>query len=185
MSYDFQSMKVLVVEDNQPMLDLARSILQTFGVGTVTGARNGLEGFDQFCRLNHDIIISDWMMKPTDGIELAEMIRNDQRSPNQYVPIVLMTGFGDKDRVLEARDAGVTEFLVKPFNTRDLYTRLVQIIEKPRQFIRSEAFFGPDRRRRKKDAFGGNLKRETDIGRNDSALAGSSETSNSWFVGEE
>ncbi len=147
------------------MLDLARSILQTFGVGTVSGAKNGLEGFEQFCNHNHDIVISDWMMRPTDGIELAKMIRNDRRSPNQYVPIVLMTGFGDKDRVFEARDAGVTEFLVKPFNTRDLYTRLVQIIEKPRQFVRADGFFGPDRRRRSKLGFEGELKRETDIER--------------------
>ena len=151
------------------MLDLTRSILQTFGVGTVSGAKNGLDGFESFCSLNHDIVIADWMMRPTDGIALTKMIRNDQRSPNQYVPIILMTGFGDKERVLEARDSGVTEFLVKPFNTRDLYVRLVQIIEKPRQFIRSEAFFGPDRRRKSGDGFYGDLKRETDIDRDDHA----------------
>jgi len=162
MTYELHHLKILIVEDNQPMLNLTRSILQTFGVGTVSTATNGLEGFESFCSLNHDIIIADWMMRPTDGIALTKMVRNDQRSPNQYVPIILMTGFGDKDRVIAARDSGVTEFLVKPFNTRDLYTRLVQVIEKPRQFIRSEEFFGPDRRRKPNSDFDGDLKRQTD-----------------------
>lgn len=167
MGYDFHSLKVLIVEDNQPMLELTRAILTTFGVGSVTGTRNGKEGFESFCNHNHDIVIADWMMQPMDGISLARLIRTETRSPNQYVPIILMTGFGDKERVFEARDAGVTEFLVKPFNTRDLYSRLVQIIEKPRQFVRCEQFFGPDRRRQRPAEYGGPLRRETDVSRDD------------------
>src|SRR5690606_14043240 len=99
-----------------------------------------------FCEINPDIVIADWMMKPMDGISFARMVRNDPRSPNAYVPIILMTGFSERRRVLQARDAGVTEFLVKPFNARDLYKRIAQVIERPRQFVRSEDFFGPDRR---------------------------------------
>lgn len=167
MAYDFSNIKILIVEDNMPMQELSRSILQTFGVGEVTAARNGRDGFESFCEYNHDIVIADWMMQPIDGISLTRMIRNDSQSPNQYAPVILMTGFGDKERVFEARDAGVTEFLVKPFNTRDLYSRLVQIIEKPRQFVRSREFFGPDRRRRKSGDYRGDLKRETDIDRDD------------------
>lgn len=79
-------------------------------------------------------------MKPVDGISLTRRLRNDPLSPNQYVPVILMTGFSEKRRVMQARDVGVTEFLVKPFNARDLYRRIAQIIEKPRQFVRSEDF---------------------------------------------
>ena len=60
------------------------------------------------------------------------------------------------------RDAGVTEFLVKPFNARDLYRRIVQIIERPRQFVRSEDFFGPDRRRKRESNYAGPRRREED-----------------------
>ena len=145
------------------MLDLTRAILITFGVGSVTCTRNGKEAFKSFCKYNHDIVIADWMMQPMDGISLTHLIRNETQSPNQYVPIILMTSFGNKERIFEARDAGVTEFLVMPFNTRDLYSRLVQIIEKPRQFVRCEHFFGPDRRRQRPNEYAGTLRRETDI----------------------
>ena len=129
------------------MLEITKSLLLTFGVGHVIGASNGEIGYKRFIEYNPDIVIADWMMKPMDGISFTRMVRNDPRSPNAYVPIILMTGFSERRRVLQARDAGVTEFLVKPFNARDLYKRIAQVIERPRQFVRSGDFFGPDRRR--------------------------------------
>ncbi|MFP4314337.1 MAG: response regulator [Alphaproteobacteria bacterium] len=163
MSYDFANIKVLIVEDNQPMLDLTKSILMTFGVGEVETARDGQNGFKIFCNFVPDLVIADWMMKPMDGISLTRRIRNDPASPNQFAPVILMTGFSEKRRVFQARDAGVTEFLVKPFNARDLYRRISQVIERPRQFVRSEDFFGPDRRRKKKEDYIGPMRRDTDL----------------------
>lgn len=157
---------VLVVEDNQPMLDIAKSLLLTFGVGHVIGASDGEMGFKRFCEYNPDIVLADWMMKPMDGMSFTRMIRNNEHSPNPYVPVILMTGFSERRRVLQARDAGVTEFLVKPFNARDLYKRIAQVIERPRQFVRSENFFGPDRRRLRPGAeprqYPGPYRREND-----------------------
>ncbi len=144
------------------MMELTRSLLETFGIERVDCAVDGEEGFRKFCLGNHDIVIADWMMKPMDGISLSRRIRNDPKSPNQFVPVILITGFSEKRRVIQARDAGITEFLVKPFNARDLYRRISQVIEKPRQFIRSEDFFGPDRRRNRKTAYDGPFRRETD-----------------------
>lgn len=163
MSYNFDRIRILVIEDNQPMLEICKTLLLTFGVGEVITARNGDEGFKLFCRENPDIILADWMMEPTDGISMTRRVRNEPISPNQYVPIILMTGFSEKKRVVQARDAGVTEFLVKPFTARDLYKRISQIIERPRQFVRVDDFFGPDRRRKADMKFTGNFKRETDI----------------------
>ena len=163
MPYQFQNITVLIVEDNQPMLELAKSIMTAFGVKNVLGAQNGEEGFKRFCDHNPDIVISDWMMKPMDGISFARRIRNDPASPNKFVPFVLMTGFSEKRRVMQARDAGVTEFLVKPFTARDLYKRLYQIIERPRQFVRSDDFFGPDRLRKGAKGYSGPLRRNTDV----------------------
>jgi len=163
MGYDFTNVSVLIVEDNQPMLELAKSIIETFGVETILTAKNGDDGFRIYCDQNPDLVIADWMMKPVDGISLARRIRNDPSSPNQFVPIILMTGFSEKRRVIQARDAGITEFLVKPFNARDLYRRITQVIEKPRQFVRSEDFFGPDRRRNRQKDYEGPMRRDTDI----------------------
>ncbi len=162
MTYSFARAKVLLVEDNTPMLQLLKSVLQSFGVGTIITSINGEDAFEKFCRTNPDLVITDWMMNPCDGIELSRKIRNTPSSPNQYVPIVLMTGFSEKKRVVDARDVGITEFLVKPFNARDLYKRLQQIIEKPRQFVRCEDFFGPDRRRKAIADYTGPLRRKGD-----------------------
>ncbi len=163
MSYQFQHITVLLVEDNQPMLELIKSLLLAFGVGRVLTAKNGEDGFKKFCDHNPDLMVVDWMMKPMDGISLTRRIRNDPGTPNPFVPVVLITGFSEKRRVMQARDSGITEFLVKPFTARDLYKRIHQIIERPRQFVRSEDFFGPDRRRKRAALYDGSLKRETDV----------------------
>ena len=162
MTYSFHSIKILLVEDNLMMLKLLESVLRSFGVVEITTALNGNDAFYKFCAKNHDLVITDWMMSPCDGIELSKKIRNHLQSPNQYVPIVLMTGFSEKKRVINARDVGVTEFLVKPFNARDLYKRLQQIIERPRQFVRCEDFFGPDRRRKALEGYKGPRRRKSD-----------------------
>ena len=163
MSYEFVNTKILIVEDNLPMLNLTKSILQTFGVGQIFSAKNGEEGFKLYMKENPDLVIADWMMKPMDGITLTRKIRAEINGPNKFVPVILMTGFSEERRVLQARDMGVTEFLVKPFNVRDLYRRITQVIEKPRQFVRSEDFFGPDRRRKSKaEGYTGPRRRETD-----------------------
>lgn len=163
MSYQMHKISVLVVEDNLPMLEITKSLLLTFGVGHVITAQNGEIGFKRYVELNPDIVIADWMMKPVDGISLTRIIRNDPKSPNPYVPVVLMTGFSEKRRVFQARDAGATEFLVKPFNARDLYKRLVQVIERPRQFVKATDFFGPDRRRHSHGPYEGPMRRDGDL----------------------
>jgi two-component system, chemotaxis family, chemotaxis protein CheY len=162
MSYTFKNISILVVEDNQPMTELIKSLLLVFGVGEVFTARNGKEGFDKFVAHNPDLVLTDWMMREMDGISLSRLIRNSPKSKNQFVPVIMMTGFSEKRRVIQARDAGVTEFLVKPFTAKDLYKRLEEIIERPRQFVKSDDFFGPDRRRRRDPAYGGPMRRETD-----------------------
>jgi DNA-binding NtrC family response regulator len=73
-----------------------------------------------------------------------------------------MTGYSNRDRVEAARDHGMTEFLVKPYTARDLYNRIVRLIEKPRQFVKTREFFGPDRRRHKEDEYEGEGKRKKD-----------------------
>lgn len=152
MAYDFSNISVLIVEDNQPMVQVTRAILETFGIKKIHSASNGELGFKKFNEDSYDFVIIDWMMKPMNGIELTEKIRTDTYSKNPYVPIILMTGFSEKKRVFKARDKGVTEFLVKPFTANDLYKRIVQIIERPRPFIKSPEFTGPDRRRKTIDA---------------------------------
>ena len=148
MAYNFSDVKILVVEENQPMTQITVALLKGFGANFIQTAKNSDRAYKAFCEERHDLLLVDWMIKPLDGIELAEKIRMDSMSPNPFVPIVLMTGFSEKRRVIQARDTGITEFLVKPFTANDLYKRIDQIIMKPRQFVKSPDFFGPDRRRK-------------------------------------
>lgn len=171
MPYDFEKISVLVVEDNTPMLGLLKSLLGTYGFRNILTAKDGVEGFRLFCSEKPDLVITDWMMKPLDGISLSRRIRNDPASPDSFVPIILMTGFSQRRRVFQARDAGVTEFLVKPFSARDLYRRITQIIERPRQFVRAEGFFGPDRRRKATEHYNGVRRRDSDNPARSSDLA--------------
>lgn len=144
---NLHKISVLIVEDNLPMLELAKSIFLSFGVGEVITAQDGEEGFRLFCKFSPDIVVVDWKMAPVNGIELAKKIRRDIKSPNMEVPIILITAHSDRERAMEARDAGVTDFLVKPFNARDLCRRVAKVLEDHPEFVRAEDYFGPDRRR--------------------------------------
>lgn len=162
MTYSLEQASVLVVEDMQPMMELTRSILTIFGFKSVYGARDAEQGFRIIREENPDIVITDWLMEPVNGIDFIKKIRTSEESPNPYVPVILMTGYSDRTRVEAARDSGVTEFLMKPYTAKDLYSRIVQIIEKPRQFVDCGTFFGPDRRRRKNFDYQGPLRRSAD-----------------------
>ncbi len=153
MPYALDKAKILVVDDMTPMLALTRSILETCGFKHVFTATSGEEAFELVCKHDPDLILTDWVMEPIDGLEFAKNVRHNPLSPNPYVPILMMTGYGSKPRVESSRDAGITEFLIKPFTSKDLCARIVQIIEKPRQFVETQQFFGPDRRRRKAGEF--------------------------------
>jgi len=162
MAFQFSKLKVLVVEDITPMRKLFVSVLKTLEVGIVEEAENGEMAFEKFAKNNHDIILTDWMMEPGDGLELTHKARYSAESPNKMVPIILITGYSAWSRVETARDAGVTEFLIKPYTANDIAKRLAHVITHPRDFIETPDFFGPDRRRRIDPKFSGPYKREND-----------------------
>ncbi len=130
------------------MTDITCALLNGFGINHIDVAKTSEVGFRKFCEGKHDLILTDWLIKNDNGIKFTEDVRMGSLSPNPFVPIVIMTGFSEKRRVIQARDTGVTEFLVKPFTANDLYKRIDHIIMKPRQFVKSSDFFGPDRRRK-------------------------------------
>ena len=160
--YQFGDVKVLVVDDQKYITDILKAIIETFGVKKIDICHNGEDAFSAFCRENHDLIITDWLLDGMDGLELTEKIRTSEKSPNRYVPVLLMTAFSEKHRVFKARDTGITEFLAKPFTANDLYVRIHQVIEKPRDFVLSDKFTGPDRRRKRVVDENTRFKREED-----------------------
>lgn len=162
MPFDFSKLSVIVVEDTTPMRNLIESVLESMGVGKVYSADNGETGYEEFKKNNADIVLTDWQMMPMDGIELTKIIRTDQMSPNRMVPVILVSGYSAIERVANARDAGVTEFMVKPFSANDLAKRLAYVINKPRDFIDCSGYFGPDRRRKSDPQYKGPFRRKND-----------------------
>ena len=75
----------------------------------------------------------------------------------------MITGHTEKHRVEAARDAGVTEFLAKPITAANLFARIAEIVERPRAFVRSDSYFGPDRRRHQQDDYAGPWRRAEDF----------------------
>lgn len=144
------------------MLEVVVNALKLLGVGQVYQARNGESGFQQFVKVRPDIVLTDWEMEPVDGLELIKWIRRDSMSPKRTVPVIIMTGYAASMRVSEARDKGVTEFLVKPFTANELARRIAYVIDSPRDFVETREFFGPDRRRRRSQDYEGPERRKED-----------------------
>jgi two-component system, chemotaxis family, chemotaxis protein CheY len=78
------------------------------------------------------------------------------------VPIIMVSGHTEKHRVEAARDAGVTEFLIKPITGHSLFSRIAEILERPRPFVRCDNYFGPDRRRHPLENYAGPWRRAED-----------------------
>jgi CheY-like chemotaxis protein len=144
---DFNRLRFLVVDDNAHMRRIVRTLLHSFGAREVHEAEDGGTGLESFTHNAPDIVILDWAMPIFDGIELTQMIRQPGGNANPYVSIIMLTGHSERKRVIEARDAGITEFLAKPISGKALYERIVSVVVNPRPFIRTPSYFGPDRRR--------------------------------------
>ncbi len=147
MAYAFDDLNILVIEDDQYMRMLIKDLLNAFGAGTVRTAKDGGSAYETLRHFPADIVIVDWLMRPVNGLEFLKQVRNAVDSPNAYVPAIMLTAFTEVERVKECRDAGITEFLAKPIKPQTLYDRIARIIKDQRQFVRSETYFGPDRRR--------------------------------------
>ena len=160
MRYDL--LKILLVDDNHYMRVLLAEILRAIGVKDILEANDGAEGLQMMRDHPVDIVMTDLSMQPLDGIDFVRLLRNSPDSPNQLAPVIMITGHSTVARVNEARDAGVSEFLAKPLTARGVIERLHQSVEHPRSFVRTEDYFGPDRRRRTDPMFRGPWKRSTD-----------------------
>ena len=134
------------------MRTLARTMLGELGFANVEAAADGDEAYRKFLAQPASLVITDLSLDAVDGIELVRRIRTE--SPNPFVPIIMLSGEAELDAVLRARDAGANDFLVKPVSIDTLYTHLYSVLAHRRSFVKSETYFGPDRRHRAKPTGG-------------------------------
>lgn len=157
-----QSLNILLVDDNQHMRAITSAILQSAGIRKIREVPDGAAALEALREHAIDLAIVDFNMMPLDGVEFTRMVRNSPDSANPYLPIIMMTGHSEKHRVVEARDAGVTEFVVKPITAKAVFDRIQAVIVRPRPYIKSANYFGPDRRRHGTDRYQGPFRRKDD-----------------------
>lgn len=159
--YDFSRLSVLLVEDSNFMRSLFITVLRAIGVERITTAENGEEAIaimrpskktTMVGMTGIDLIISDYYMPVLDGGMFLRWIRRSEMSPDRFLPFIMVSAAADKDVIFEARDAGVDEFLAKPFSAEMLAARISAVVENQRQFIYTPTYFGPDRRRKPRPA---------------------------------
>jgi two-component system, chemotaxis family, chemotaxis protein CheY len=164
-AYDLGKFRVLIIEDFSFIADLLASSLNELGVGEVILANNLAAGKDKI--LNHnavpsprniDVVILDWLMPDGKGSELLKWARGHKSDTIRYLPMIVCSAYASTELVVESRDCGANEVLVKPVSAEKMSKRILSVIDRPRAYIKTPEFFGPDRRR-KIDKFTGEERR--------------------------
>jgi CheY-like chemotaxis protein len=163
---DFANKRVLLVDDHTHIRAIFTSILNGLGMFRLSTADRSDRALSTLEAEPIDLVITDFNMPGLSGIGLAQRIRQEIRSKNlrfnPSIPIIMITSFGTKKCLMAARDAGVDEFLAKPFTTLAVAERIDSAINMQRSFIVSENYIGPCRRRKVDPILSGLKRREAD-----------------------
>lgn len=166
-----EQVRILIVENEEAIRTMLSNVLQKLGFSKIYGAVDGFEGLEILRTKPIDMILTDWELRPRaehrntrlekaiiksewgefppyNGAAFVRSLRHNSFSPNPFIPVIMMTGPTMSSTVRYARDAGVTEILMKPIVTEELCRRIIEIIERPRNFITSADYKGPCRRRK-------------------------------------
>jgi two-component system, chemotaxis family, chemotaxis protein CheY len=138
---------ILVVDDNQYMRKTVRNLLVNCGIKDIYEASDGISALDTIRTVGPDVVILDWEMPLLSGAELVRIVRSPGVFPVPDVPIIMLSGHGERWRVLEAVKLGVNEYLVKPVSAKSIYDRLVSIVTQPRPLVQLGDYYGPEPRK--------------------------------------
>jgi CheY-like chemotaxis protein len=138
-----RSAKVLIVDDEFTMRKVVRTLLLAMGVTDVHDAPDGLSGLAAARALDPDVVLLDWQMPGMNGPDFVRLVRSPGAFPYPNVPIIMLTGHGERSRVVEAMRLGVHEFLVKPVSGKALHERLLSVLVNPRPMVRRGSYYGP------------------------------------------
>jgi DNA-binding response OmpR family regulator len=138
-----QSVNVLIVDGNQFMRKTVRTLLMNIGVKNVKESADGVSGLEHIRMFEPDLVILDWDLPLLTGPELVRIVRSPGVFPVPNVPIIMLTGHGERWRVVAAASTGINEFLVKPVSAQTLRNRMVSIFAKPREHMQVGNYYGP------------------------------------------
>ena len=125
MSVDM-NMRVLIVDDYKTMLRIIRNLLKQIGFSNVEEASDGSTALDIMRGEQIDLVISDWNMEPMTGLQLLKEVRADDNLKD--TPFIMVTAESKTENVVAAKQAGVSNYIVKPFNAETLKTKLESVL---------------------------------------------------------
>lgn len=120
------AMPILVVDDYNTMVRIIRNLLKSIGYENVDDASNGEEALAKIKAKSYGLVISDWNMEPMTGFELLQRVRQDATIAS--TPFIMVTAESKTDNVVAARKAGVSNYIVKPFNAQTLKAKIDQAL---------------------------------------------------------
>ena len=148
-SYNLSQINAVIVDPFQGMRLLYRSVLRVFELGYISDYSDFDNAYHYIQMAAPDFVYIDW--SPTfDGLDFVARLR-DEEAKNRFIPIILISSLTTGAAVTVARDAGIDEFLAKPVSAELMYARLCAVIESNRPFVKADAYFGPNRRRRERE----------------------------------
>jgi len=125
MSID-KSMNVLIVDDYKTMLRIIRNLLKQIDFNNVDEATDGSEALGKLRSGNFGLVISDWNMQPMTGLQLLQEVRADARL--KAMPCIMITAESKTENVVAAKQAGVSNYIVKPFNAETLKGKIEKVL---------------------------------------------------------
>ncbi len=121
-----KNMRILVIDDFQTMRRIIINLLKQLGFGNVAEADDGTTGWDKLQTEKFDFIISDWNMPKMTGLDLLRKVRTSEQF--KTIPFIMVTAEGKRENVIAAVQAGVSNYIVKPFNAATLKEKLVKVV---------------------------------------------------------
>jgi two-component system chemotaxis response regulator CheY len=121
-----KSMNVLIVDDYKTMLRIIRNLLKQLEFDNVEEATDGAEALAKLRAGNFGLVISDWNMEPMTGLDLLKEVRADSRL--KHLPFIMITAESKTENVIAAKQAGVSNYIVKPFNAETLREKIEKVL---------------------------------------------------------
>ena len=119
------SMPILVVDDYQTMIRIIRNLLKQLGFENVDDASDGSVAIEKMRDKKYGLVISDWNMEPMSGFELLQKVREE--TTLSETPFIMVTAESKTENVIAAKKAGVSNYIVKPFNAQMLKTKIESV----------------------------------------------------------
>lgn len=156
-----ENFSAVVAAEDRTARELITGILRAEGLRHLRQARDGAEALSMCGLQPPDFLILD-LDVPHDGLTTTRQIRASPLGQRRKLPIIVMTAYSTRANIASLRDAGATEIVCKPLTAAKVLARVASVLLKPREFIVSENFVGPDRRRASDRVYAGPLRRRTD-----------------------